>query len=245
MSRIYKEALSDAKKLREIAEQNAKNKIIEAVAPRIKQLIEAELMDDEAEELMDELEFFEPVDEETSAVDDLVSPEGAALPSEEALEAPVTTALDLEPLLLDLESPAAEEAVPTEFSFEKDGKKLKVSVTVESASEANARAIGGNKKYKMKKNSLGFLISALSEAKNNRQRKAILKEIRKIQKKLIIMSEAGDVPSRTKLNALNLLIKEIKVMRRKGRTSRPLNETTWWLNEEDGEEVEPDINESL
>ena len=93
MSRIYKEALSDAKKLREIAEQNAKNKIIEAVAPRIKQLIEAELMDDEAEELMDELEFFEPVDEETSAVDDLVSPEGAALPSEEALEAPVTTAL--------------------------------------------------------------------------------------------------------------------------------------------------------
>ena len=32
MSRIYREALSDAQKLREIAEQNAKNRIIEAVA---------------------------------------------------------------------------------------------------------------------------------------------------------------------------------------------------------------------
>lgn len=231
MSRIYKEALSDAKKLREIAEQNAKNKIIEAVAPRIKQLIEAELMDDEAEELVDELEFFEPTEDEAVAVDDLVSPEGAALPSEEM---PIA----LEPVALDVEGLEEPEAVPTEFSFEKDGKKLKVSVTVESASEANAKKIGGNKKYKMKKNSLGFLISALSEAKNNRQRKAILKEIRKIQKKLIIMSEAGDESSRTKLNALNLLIKEMKVMRRTRKTSRRLNENAWWLNEEDGEEVD-------
>jgi len=231
MSRIYKEALSDAKKLREIAEQNAKNKIIEAVAPRIKQLIEAELMDDEAEELVDELEFFEPVEDEAAAVDDLVSPEGAALPSEEM---PIA----LEPVALDVEGFEEPEAVPTEFSFEKDGKKLKVSVTVESASEASAKKIGGNKKYKMKKNSLGFLISALSEAKNNRQRKAILKEIRKIQKKLIIMSEAGDESSRTKLNALNLLIKEMKVMRRTRKTSRRLNENAWWLNEEDGEEVD-------
>ena len=47
MSKLFKDALDDAKKLREIAEQNATNKIIEAVAPRIKALIENELLDDE------------------------------------------------------------------------------------------------------------------------------------------------------------------------------------------------------
>ena len=176
MSRIYREALSDAQKLREIAEQNAKNRIIEAVAPRIKQLIEAELMnDEEADELADDLEFFEPADEEQPAADDLVSADAAELPSEQMPVEPGSMA-DSE----GMEAPEAE-AVPTEFSFEKDGKKLKVSVTVESPTNAKAKTISGNNKHKIKKNSLGSLISALSEAKNNRQRRAILKEIRKIR----------------------------------------------------------------
>ena len=51
---LYEEALADVKKLKEIAEDNAKKALIEAVAPRIKDLIEAELMressiDDEEE----------------------------------------------------------------------------------------------------------------------------------------------------------------------------------------------------
>lgn len=40
---IYEQAIADAKKLREIAEQNAKNAIIEAVTPRVRELIENEL----------------------------------------------------------------------------------------------------------------------------------------------------------------------------------------------------------
>ena len=41
---IYQEAIVEAKQLREMAEQNAKNKIIEAVTPRIRKLIEQELI---------------------------------------------------------------------------------------------------------------------------------------------------------------------------------------------------------
>ena len=100
MSKLFKDALDDAKKLREIAEQNATNKIIEAVAPRIKALIENELMDDELsvdDEFMDdglgveagsdELALY---DEEATtedlpelAADDLVSSDAALLPSDE------------------------------------------------------------------------------------------------------------------------------------------------------------------
>jgi len=40
---IFEEALADARQLKEVAEQNAKNAIINAVTPKIKQLIEMQL----------------------------------------------------------------------------------------------------------------------------------------------------------------------------------------------------------
>jgi hypothetical protein len=46
---LYEEALADVKKLKEIAEDNAKKALIEAVSPRIKDLIEAELLREQGE----------------------------------------------------------------------------------------------------------------------------------------------------------------------------------------------------
>ena len=46
---LYEEAIAEARRLREMAEENAKNKIIDAVTPQIRQLIEQELMGDEEE----------------------------------------------------------------------------------------------------------------------------------------------------------------------------------------------------
>ena len=40
---LYEEAIADVKKLKEIAEDNAKRAVIEAVAPRIRELIEKEI----------------------------------------------------------------------------------------------------------------------------------------------------------------------------------------------------------
>ena len=53
MGNIYNEAIADAKRLKEVAEKNATNKVIESIAPRIRQLIEQEINDD----LEDELDF--------------------------------------------------------------------------------------------------------------------------------------------------------------------------------------------
>ncbi len=44
-SSIYEEALADVRKLREVAEQSAKNAIIDAVTPKIRELIEKQLLD--------------------------------------------------------------------------------------------------------------------------------------------------------------------------------------------------------
>jgi len=43
---LYEEAIADAKKLRELAEQNAKNAIIESITPKIRDLIESQIMGD-------------------------------------------------------------------------------------------------------------------------------------------------------------------------------------------------------
>ena len=47
-SSIYEEALADVKKLKEVAEQNAKNAIIDAVTPKIREMIEKQLIGDDS-----------------------------------------------------------------------------------------------------------------------------------------------------------------------------------------------------
>ena len=44
-STLFDEAIADAKNLREVAEQNAKNAIVEAITPKIKEFIEDQLIE--------------------------------------------------------------------------------------------------------------------------------------------------------------------------------------------------------
>ena len=46
MSKLFEEAIADAKKLKEVAEANAKKAIIESVTPQIKEFIESQLLED-------------------------------------------------------------------------------------------------------------------------------------------------------------------------------------------------------
>ena len=47
MSKLFEDAIAEAKQLRDLAEQNAKNAIVEAVTPRIREFIEEQLLADE------------------------------------------------------------------------------------------------------------------------------------------------------------------------------------------------------
>ena len=80
-SNIYAEALVEAKKLREIAEENAKSAIIEAVTPKIREFIDSQLMESE-----------DPV--ENKSIDDIIS-EAVGFDSDmEAAESSETVELD-------------------------------------------------------------------------------------------------------------------------------------------------------
>ena len=89
---LYQEAIVEAKQLRELAEQNAKNKIIEAVTPQIRNLIEQQLVGDEEEdmELVVGDEELEVDDEETIDLSNLDAAPPLPLPDlEVAVEEPV------------------------------------------------------------------------------------------------------------------------------------------------------------
>ena len=89
---LYQEAIAEARQLREMAEQNAKNKIIDAVTPKIRSLIEQELLHEEDMEVEDQ---------DVDSLDSLPMqpPEG------DDAEAPMAPAP--EPMTLDLDAMAA------------------------------------------------------------------------------------------------------------------------------------------
>lgn len=61
MKELYQEALADVKKVKEVAEDNAKRAIIEAVTPRIREFIEQQLLEPSVEESGDDVELRVPM----------------------------------------------------------------------------------------------------------------------------------------------------------------------------------------
>ena len=61
MSNLYKDAIADARKLREAAEQHAKNKIIEEVTPKLRRMIERQITEGE-DEFVEDSEIGDLVD---------------------------------------------------------------------------------------------------------------------------------------------------------------------------------------
>ena len=79
---LYLEAIEEAQQLKKIAEQNAKNKIIEALTPRIQAMVEAQLLSEESHDDMEVITVQEVPDDHDAdgAPDELVEPPSAEAP---------------------------------------------------------------------------------------------------------------------------------------------------------------------
>ena len=73
MSKLFEEAIAEAKQLRELAEQNAKNAIVEAVTPRIREFIEEQLLAEESSEMYESEDEDDSLDEGDSVLEDVVN----------------------------------------------------------------------------------------------------------------------------------------------------------------------------
>ena len=89
---IYDEAIADARRLREVAELNAKNAIVEAVTPRIREFIDSQLVGDETKSVSAEKFLVDALNEGAADDDDEVVLDEAALKSLVTLFTPKQTA---------------------------------------------------------------------------------------------------------------------------------------------------------
>ena len=173
MSNLYKDAIADARKLREAAEQNAKNRIVEALTPKLRRLIESQINEGDDEFVEDTMGT------------DLVEPEDA---------------MDSFDDISDYEPPAAEPMATAEPSMDIDSDGLgsvEVIDDEEDSEEASIEDESQNKSVHVnitveaKRNHLLRhrairLVKALSEAKSAKQRNKIRKELNILRQALII-----------------------------------------------------------
>ena len=220
MSNLYRDAIADARKLREAAEQNAKNRIIEAVTPKLRTLIERQIAEGDDE-------FVEDVEGDAL----LDTPEAMdMLDDDEEFSMPDPEPMDLAPGPVDVDSDglASIEIVPdehdseaaTEYEDESQDKSVHVNITVEA------------KRNHLLRHRAIRLVKALSEAKTRTQRKKIRKELVILREALIITENSQNVR----------LAKNIKVILKESTMRRRRN--SWLFEGEDSgagaEEVEFD-----
>ena len=220
MSNLYKDAIADARKLREAAEQNAKNRIIEAVTPQLRRMIERQIAEGSEELLDDDLSSdLLDVEDTMDLLDDEIEPsEPAAEPMD----------LGMDSMDIDSDGLGSVEIVPDEpevdakeYEDESQNKSVHVNITVEA------------KRNHLLRHRALRLVKALSEAKTRTQRNKIRKELKLLRQALIITEN-----SQNKRLAKNItvILKESNIMRRRRRNS--------WLFE-DAEGDSPENTEDL
>jgi hypothetical protein len=176
---LYEEALADVKKLKEIAEDNAKRALIEAVSPRIKDLIEAELLKEASED-------------DDDKQDDLLTDDGMDLPGAIAapVEMPVPAAEDPSvaaamslpddegKVTLDLDALNVE-PVGTEFELSNESIKL-LNPIIEKINAATALKIE-SKLFQLNEAVQKLLETSVSIKKTTSYQKKILEMVSEIE----------------------------------------------------------------
>lgn len=220
MSNIYSEAIAEAKKLKEVAEQNAKNKILESITPRIRMLIEQELAGDE-DPIADDME---------DVVDDIIddeivdAQEGSEVMDEPASSFDFIDDIELgKPDPIEPPMPSFEEFPSQEVEEVSKDKNVNINITVESRKVRRATAL---RKKAVK------LVLELRKVKTKTKKNIILKELNNIRS----MLSNETLVERNLKNEILEVIKESTMSRRTRRAASRLNESNKrWLFEEDEE----------
>jgi len=214
---LYNEAIAEAKLLREMAEQNAKNKIIEAVTPRIRSLIEQQLIDDveEESELViggDEDEGLDSDNELDVAIEELPMPAPEPAAPAVAPTVSITVQGDLEMELGESES-EEEDLILSQESF----LRLENFLTdVSKTKKFSERVVSLSKRFNLLREAIDGV--NLNRCTSIEKQTAIifygrlLEEVINLSNNLILMKESID--NRLELQ-LTQLIKEMSKMSRR------------------------------
>jgi hypothetical protein len=194
---LYKEAIAEAQQLKLLAEQNAKNKIIEALTPRIQAMVESQLLSEQQE--------IELIDVEGPAAE-LVVPDGMVEeePDEEA-SVIVNAQGDV--------NLSVSESLPN--NFRKNLGDLKAQLTSTSSDQNKlAERIA---KLRGKVRRMDALLSEINASALSRQQKSVIKRsYQKLLKEAVTLRSEAIVSSSNKSQGNRLAIfetlKEMNIM---------------------------------
>lgn len=130
MSNLYDEAIADARSLKEMAEKNARNKIIESITPRIRKLIERQILAEQEDEEIPNMDLDAPADDDltdASALDDAPVATDMSTASPAGLSGPAGAVPDPD-----------EEVTHTVTTKTASGTEVKINVRVDKHGEASA-----------------------------------------------------------------------------------------------------------
>jgi hypothetical protein len=127
MSNLYDEAIADARSLKEMAERNARNKIIESITPRIRKLIERQILAEQEDEEMPNMDLDSPLEDDAAAPLDTAA-SSSAMPQ---MGMPPSAGATPDP---------DEEVTHTVTTKTASGTEVKINVRVDKHGEASATA---------------------------------------------------------------------------------------------------------
>ena len=197
MSNLYQEAIADARALREMAERNAKNKIIEAITPKIRNMIERQIMmeaEGEAEEEVPNLDL-------------------DALPDDSAMDPMMPSPTMPSPVQGSATPDPDEEVTHTVTTKTASGTEVKINVRVDKHGEASAsaeadEADGDDVEVELSKEGLQSLADLVLGSKKNG--KTNLSEVRDQLRDLDRVSHSLSIRESRKFRAAySILLKNV------------------------------------
>lgn len=222
---LYDEAIADAKKLKQMAEEDAKNRIIDAITPRIRNLIESKIL---GESMPEEIEVDEQEDSEEAVEDVEMAPVSL---DPEPVSIPVDTGIGSEKPVVKIDPDGPVSVDLGDFEIEFNTNDEDEMVLDQDMAEVLKRATGMSANIEESIESLESRVNLVKEALTiaktsgtpSQKRKitnlveSAAREAASIWKQLGLASQLGSDsgPERAKID---VIIKELKTMTdRKGR----------------------------
>lgn len=235
MPTLYDEAIADAKELVRMAEENATNRLIEAVAPRIRKIVEKRLTEttNEDDDIDSIVASLDPSGEEEEEMEDMPADDAGEMDDLEGEEDEEFEDEEDEEFDMDSFSSAGGMASfpmkgVKKINIEFEGDKMLTDEGVELTNESINTLLGiidgkGSLKdrireARMELKLIGRALGALNEGRTGRT--AALRIVENfnniLRKSLGFQGELNDIPRGTlresSSSEMNLLLKEIKIM---------------------------------
>ena len=214
-STLYKEALLEVDELKRMAEENAKNKIIDAVTPRIRQLIESQLLNEKKVEDLDEFdELLDDELEDSESVElDLAIPTAITSPPAEVSVAPK--------IKIDVQGD-----INIDMETEEDDDEL---ILGQQVSDMVETYIMGKRSPKIRINELARKTKALSALLENRD----LNKVTPAQKKIALIYYSKLLDEAVSLASSGIIIEESVDLRLLSQLKHTIKEIRHMANRRD------------